>query len=66
MDLEVGVRRIENAAQDRARTRIVMAMAAGTMDVVVEDVAGDTRSPKNMLARQVTIPHSISGSRRSR
>lgn len=49
------MRRIERAARDRARTQLAMAMAAGAMDAVVDDVVGDSRAPKNVLARQVAM-----------
>lgn len=32
-----------------------MAMAAGAMNAVVDDVIGDSRAPKNVLARQVAM-----------
>lgn len=49
------MRRIEKAARDRARTQLAMAMAAGAMGVGAEAVAGDSRSPRDVLARQVAM-----------
>lgn len=49
------MKRTERVARDRARTGLAVSMTAGAMEVDAEDMAGDGRSVKVVLARQVAM-----------
>lgn len=49
------MKRTERAARDRACAGLALALTAGVMDVEPDDMEGDVRSVKVVLARQVAM-----------
>lgn len=49
------MKRKDRSARDRAQAGLAVAMAAGSMDVQADDMEGDGRSLKVVLARQVAM-----------